>query len=269
MRKLRLYWTYLKAQWQMFLEYRGDIFIFTLDGIIAPLIGLSVWLSISAGNPNLALSSSQLIFYFLAVFIVSTSTSAWGAYFIAEDIRKGDFSKYLTKPFGMFEDYAIRNIAEKIHKLIFIFLVNIMLLLIFYKSFDLSQMHINSFSVILFAVSLLLGAVTYFLMDVIIGVCAFRFQDIDFLRGIHSMARDLLSGKVIPLILMPSSLSALLMFSPYRYVVSFPVEIMLGKLTNEQLVIGFITEICWLLVFFIIYKFLYAKGVKLYQGSGG
>lgn len=269
MRKLRLYWVYLKAEWQMFLEYRGDIFIFTLDGIVAPLVGLSVWLSISAGNANLALSSSQLVFYFLTVFMVSTSTSAWGAYFIAEDIRKGDFSKYLTKPFGMFEDYAIRNIAEKIHKLIFIFLVNIILIFIFYKSFDLSQIHINLFSVTLFTISLFMGAIMYFLMDIIIGICAFWFQDIDFLRGIHSMARDLLSGKVIPLVLMPSSLSVLLIYSPYRYVVSFPVEIMLGKLTNEQLVVGFMTEISWLSLFLIIYKFLFAKGIKTYQGSGG
>lgn len=269
MGKLKLYWVYLKAQWQMFLEYRGDIFIFTLDGIIAPLVGLAVWLSVSAGNMNLPVSSTELIFYFLMVFMVSTSTSAWAAYFISEDIRTGDFSKYLVKPFGMAADYAIRNIAEKIHKLTFIVLINIFLLLFFYNSFNLSNQNFSFISIILFILSLLIGSVIYFLMDIIIGICAFWFIDTDFLRGIHSMARDFLSGKIMPLLLMPSFLSGLILFSPYRYVVSFPIEIVLNKLTFGQIAMGFSIEIGWLFIFLFLYKILYAIGIKNYQGNGG
>lgn len=269
MRKLKLYWTYLKAQWQMFLEYRGDIFIFTLDGIIAPLVGLAVWLSVSASNINLALSSTDLITYFLMVFLVSTSTSAWGAYFISQDIRTGDFSKYLTKPFGMAEDYAIRNIAEKLHKLTFIIFVNIFLVLIFYNSFHLINIHYSFVSISLFIVALLIGSAIYFLMDITIGVCSFWFMDTDFMRGLHSIARDFLSGKIMPLILMPSFLSGIILFSPYRYVVSFPVEIFLNKLTTGQIIMGFGIEIFWFLTFLFLYKILYALGVKNYQGNGG
>lgn len=265
--RLRLYWVYLKAEWQKFLEYRGDIFIFTLDGIIAPLLGLAVWLSISDAT-KLPLTRSELIIYFLVVFFVNTSTSAWAAYFIADEIKRGDFSKYLIRPFGMLEQNAIQNIAEKMHKLFFILLVNLVLYFILFNSHTFSPGQISIPTLILFIITLIIAAIIYFLIDIIIGLSAFWFTDVDFLRGMHSFARDFLSGKLIPIIMLPASLSSAALFSPYRYVVSFPVEVLLNKLSFDQLIIGLSVQLCWLFILIIFYKILYAKGITLYQGYG-
>lgn len=247
------------------LEYRSDVLVWTVSGAIVPLVGLLVWLSISS-TQTLKFTQSDLILYFIFVMIVEVMVGAWGSWFISEQINTGAFSKYLLKPTSVFTEYLSQNLCEKIFKLSFLSIVILFLISSFSQNLNFSFNLINTF---LFFISLLLAIFLTFVLDMVLGLSAFWFHEIDFFKNWIGLANQLFSGKLIPIVFLPGVLFNISIFLPFRYFISFPVEVLLNKITPIEILYGFLTQIFWVAVFFGLYKLIYIKGIKLYQGYGG
>lgn len=262
---MKKYLVYFKMNWQELFEYRGDIAIWTASGIIVPFVSLLLWLSVSA-NATLAYSAPEIINYFILVMVVNVLTGAWGSWFISEQINNGSFSRYLLKPISVFTEYLSQNLVEKLFKLAFMAIF--LLLLIYGFHFNL-KLNIDFFTLVLFLASLAMAIFMSFLFEVLIGLSAFWFHDIDFFKSSISLADGLFSGKVIPVLFLPQGLLTLSSYLPFRYMLSFPVEIILGRLTPSQIFSGFLTQTIWMAATYLTYRVVYEKGIKLHQGYGG
>ena len=53
---------------------------------------------------------------------------------------------------------------------------------------------------------------------------------------------------------MPQAVKDILVFTPFRYIFSFPLEIVLGQLSSNSLLFGYATIIFWSL--FLVFIFL-------------
>lgn len=264
---MKKFWAFFKIAQQELMEYRGDAIIWALSGVVSPVISLAIWLSISASNQNLIFSKQELIVYFLLVYLVQVLTSAWGAHFVIQDIRSGKFSKYLLKPFSILHDYGSNNISEKTFKLV-ITLISIIILwylLLFNQPLNIE---INFLKVILFIVSIIFAGTIAFITDIIIGLLAFWVYNAYFIRDFYFIFRMFLTGSIIPIYFLPFWLFNLSIFLPFRYMVSFPVEVLMSKVTGFELLIGFVIQIVWLLVIYLLYRFVYEYGIKSNQSYG-
>ena len=262
------YWLRFKTEWQSYLEYRADIFIYALSSIVTPIIGLAVWISVANTGVNLAYSKADLVTYFLLVMFINNITAVWGSYFVGEKINNGGFSMYLLKPISIMGEYAINNLVEKLQKLLFV-TIGIILTSYFLLGFGYLEFKISVFSLVLFLPSLLMAIVINFILDMTLGLATFWTHDSYFLSSLSSLARDFFSGRIIPIIFLPMVVKEVVTLSPLRYVISFPIEVLLNKLTTPDLIFGFILEFSWLLVLLILYKLIFKLGVKRYQGYGG
>ena len=56
---------------------------------------------------------------------------------------------------------------------------------------------------------------------------------------------------------------------PFRYMVGFPVEVLMGQLTAGELVVGFAMQLGWLLVAVGLYQFVWRRGLRRYSAVGG
>lgn len=265
--KLRKYWVYLKAEWQGMLQYRGDLIIWTISNNILTLVGFAVWYVISSNN-KLFYSSHQVVLYFLLTIFVHILTQSWHAYFIGEQIRDGRFTPYLIKPFSVAEHNASSNIAEKSLKLIFSLAPLLIVGFVFLRNSNL-QVDLSLVNTIFFILSILFAGAIAFFFDIAIGLTYFWTHDVDFIRNIYFSFNYLFSGRIVPLIFLPATLGTLAFYLPFRYTLSFPIEILMNKLPSEQIVLGFVFQILWLLISYIFYKTVYSKGIKVYQGYGG
>lgn len=259
--------TLLKANWQSTLEYRGDITVWTVNAFIQPAIGMAIWLSILNNGAKLDYSRSDLIIYFMAIMWINVITGAWGSYFIGEDIRTGNFSKYLIKPFSLLMDHASANMGEKLLKILITLIFTLVFFTFLISQFTL-QTEITFLSILMFLVSLLLGVGIYFLLDNIMGLATFWVYDNDFLRKLSVVLKEIFCGSLIPVALLPGVLHILAIFLPYRYVLSFPAEVLLNRLTFGELLVGFGIQIFWFILIFTSFKFLYKQGIKSYQAFG-
>jgi ABC-2 type transport system permease protein len=268
MRSIKKYLVFFSINWQGLLTYRFDTTIYALTSLVTPFLGLWVWLAVQKGNPSLGYNREEIIFYFLAVAICSSFTTAWAAYFINDDIKKGNFSKFLIKPYSVLEQSVMNNIVEKVFKLSVIgtALVAISLVFALTDRFSL-PIYIEYLPLSLLALVAALLMINF--LDVSMGLAGFWMDDIDFLTGAFFTADALLSGKVVPVTFLPNFLQQIGFFLPFRYTVSFPIELMLGKLTTGEIISGFFALFFWTVFFWNLQKFLYKKGAVRYSSYGG
>lgn len=265
---MQKYLTFFYLYWQSILAYRFDTTVYALTGLITPFLGLFIWLSVKSENQALSFNLSEIIFYFLAVAWCSNVTTAWSAYFISDDIKTGKILGYMAKPFSPLENAAMNNLAEKTFKLSIVTLAVVLGWILFSLHYSLTLPIVYPL-IPLSLIALLCGMTLMILFDVCMGLAAFWLPETDFLINFYFMMDTLLTGRIIPLNFLPPFLQSISPYLPFRYIISFPIEIVMGKLSGIDLIKGFILLIIWTIFFWVLQKLLYAKGTKNYQSFGG
>lgn len=246
------------------LAYRGDVFLFVASGIVAPLISLAIWLTVSVSGGTPPLNPSQIISYFLLIMVVEIINSAWSSSFVSADIRYGKLSKYLLKPFSYITWFIGQNIGEKVLKMVYLTPLVLTLLVLLSKGHVSTSLEV----VIPFIISLFLATVLTFVFDFLIGLAAFWMQDTKSILDFQDIFYFVLSGKIIPLVVLPTIVRDINNFLPFRYMLSFPVEIALGTLTTVDIVFGFTIQFLWIVLMIVGYFYLWSRGLRRYSAVG-
>lgn len=231
-----------------------------------PVLGLAL-LTVSSQKASLPYSQMELIVYFVGVMIIGILTEQWQSWFIAEDINSGDFSFNLLRPFSTYLKLIVEKLSDVSFKLGTISLLLIISINFIPKTF-LNQLTFTPVSVMLFLISLVMGFLIVFTLEVNIGLAAVWFYDIDFIKKFIELFNYTFSGRFIPLVFFPPSFALIGSFLPFRYTVSFPLEILLNKLNPNQIVTGMSIELFWLIAVGLGYKYISSQFSKKYQGFG-
>jgi len=154
-----------------------------------------------------------------------------GEFFIGARIRRGEFSNYLLRPTSFVYEWISNNFVEKVYKIIILSIL-LSAFYIFFGGFPIN-IQTNFQLVFLSVISIIMGAMINFILDLIIGISAFWLDEIEVLNGTNKTVANLFSGKIVPIVFLPSFLGAFVIYLPYRYLISFPIELVLGKLNNQ------------------------------------
>ena len=106
------------SQYALMLEYRAEIALWALSGVL-PLIMLGVWSGSGAGA-DAGLTPLQLARYFLAAFVVRQFTIVWVIQAFDEDNLQGRLSPYLLQPLPPLWRYLAAHLAEQVTRLPFV-----------------------------------------------------------------------------------------------------------------------------------------------------
>lgn len=246
-------------------EYRGAQLIYVVSFVIGPLISLLVWLTISAHGVSFPYSRSEFITYYVMLTVVSMLTASWLVHFLDQDIRLGGLSRWLVRPAPVVAQYIGNNLGQKLFKLPSLVLLLSLLALLFR---DELQFPTSGLVWLLFGMSLFLAAITTFVLDLLLGSLAFWVEDVHGVVRVKELVRSVLSGQMVPLALFPPELSWFVTVQPFRYTLSFPLEILTRTLTREDLAFGFAWQTVYCLGFCACSWLLWRLGVRRYTAVG-
>jgi viologen exporter family transport system permease protein len=247
------------------LEYRGAFFLYMVGLISTPVISLLVWLTVSAHSHGLPFHRQQFVTYYLLLTVTTMVTSVWLAPWLADSIRLGGLSPWLLRPVPYILNQIANNIGEKIVKLPL--LLPLVVLMGFAFRADL-RLPTDPLSWLLFAVCLPLSATVAFLLDFTLGSLAFWVHDVRGMVRVKYLLSGFLAGQLIPLALFPHSLQGLLRIQPFRYTLSFPLEVVTGTLTGAEVIQGFAWQIGYVVVLWALYRVEWHFGLRAYGASG-
>lgn len=247
---------------QITLTYRGWLFWLLLGNLPVPVISLLVWQGAAALGAELPVDQNYLVTYFVLVALVSMLTSSWSAGFLADSIRLGDLASWLVRRCSTHLNGLANNVAEKIAKLVLMVPMVAVLALVMRRQISLPTDPLRWFG---FGVAIMLGSTIMFALDVLIGSLAFWVEEVSGVLRAKGLVVGVLSGAVLPLALMPAVLQPALAIQPFRYVVSFPLEVLLLPTVPGA---GFAFAAGWAVVLSAAAAAVWRIGLHGYQAAG-
>jgi ABC-2 type transport system permease protein len=244
-------------------EYRASMLIWMLINVM-PLVMLAVWFSMSEGGPIAGYTQSDFVSYYLLLALVQQMTAVWVIYELAYEIRHGDLSIKLLHPLNPIHEYLSSNLADKILRPV----VLIPLALAAWLIFPTIHYDVTALKLVLFVVAMAAAWFIRFMTQYIFGLLAFWISDSMTINDIWFALSQMLGGMIAPLDLFPANVTAVANWLPFRFMLSFPVEIVSGRLTSVDLATGFAAMTFWVVLAFILYQWVWRRGIRQFSAFG-
>ena len=261
------YWQILKMRVQIALIYRGNIVLMRLSGLLLLTTLLSMWMSTNHTGQLGGYSLNSLISYYLVGFLLNSMVFWFCTMRIKTEITEGSLGvNALIKQIS----YYGANFFKELGWHLFSPLMGVLTLLIVVGVSGLRpEFNFTVLSFVSFLFSVGLGSVLFYNLSASLGVLAFWTTQVGGISSVMWMGVFLLGGQSIPLSFFPDNLRKVIDLLPFRYVYSFTLEIYTQKVTNDELVSGFATQIVWIAATYIVYQLLWKQGLKKYSAFGG
>ncbi len=251
------------------ITYRADFWVnFVGQTIFSILISYFLWLSIFESNSATQINGytlNKIIFYYLIVPIVFRIQQGETIGAISGDIYNGTLNKYLLYPISFYTYKITTYIANS--TFFFLQLCTIALVYYFFINTD-SNIKLSFINFLLFSIVLMVSSLTYFYLNSITELIGFWADNIWSLGVITRFLTRFLGGGLIPLSFFPIWSVELLQFTPFPYIVDFPMKVFFGDFTYVSYIQSLIILSLWTLLFRFISKTVWNRGQYQYTGIG-
>lgn len=254
---------------QSSMEYRVNFILSLLSTVFPILIQFFLWSAIfeNAGSERVyGYTFAQMLLYVVLAGIVSKFVSTGFEYEVTEDIKLGGLNRFIVQPISYFFFRIIKFIGEKIANLIIMAVIIGGVLFAF--SFTL-ELRFEVFKGVYFTVALLGALALNFLIFFCLSTAAFKMAEISHLYEIVRILIIIISGGIFPLDIFGSKILSILSFTPFSYLAYYPINILNGRLGQDEILRGAVIQLIWIAIFALLCLFMWKRGMKKYVAVGG
>ena len=258
------WWATMSVSFSKISAYRFNfILTFLTPAFVTFFIKYNLWSAIYEGHPSGEINGynlEEMIHYHIWALIISLVAKGHSALDLALEIRHGKISSYLIYPFNFWEFHTASFLSFQMVQISIALTTVIILSSIQLMSFPpLSVLILGLFYCLL--VSLL-----WFSLQFFTGILAFWLEETWMLRAFIQTIVTFLSGSIVPLEFFPSWLSSLLNYTPFPFMIYYPVKIFTGQTIAWDK--GVLVIFLWGLFMVIMNILIWRKGVRLYTAAG-
>lgn len=233
---INIYKRFWQVNWAEQWQYRANLLMYLAYWVVAPIIYLAVWTTIAReqGSVN-GMTANDFAAYYLTLLPVDILTSSIVIHVLAFKIQEGTISNELMQPVHpVLTNTLTNNLAFKALNMMVFVPIWLVLVLLFQPQFTFTWQ-----SMLVAVPALIIGFITRFLLDSCITLIAFWTTRVWSIWQFDNAISGLLNGSFVPLALMPVWVQGIAQFLPYQLGVSFPVLLLLNKLTPQQIALNF------------------------------
>ena len=261
-----LYLTTMRLAVQQQFQYRTANYFWMLGMVAEPVIYLVVWTTIAdqQGGSVQGLTAGYFAAYYIVWTLVRNMNIVFGAPFWEERIREGELNKDLLRPVLPLH-YDIAFFAGwKVVVIVLWIPLAIGLSLVFDPLLDPRPLEIAVFAVAIWGAYLIRT-----MFQESLGMLCFWTTRGAAIFDLWMTTELLLSGRLVPLPLMPDWVQEVSRFLPFQWAFFFPIESLVGDLSNEELIRGLGIQLLWTLIGLAIFRIAWKHAVKRYSAVGG
>jgi ABC-2 type transport system permease protein len=261
-------WAMIRAQLFGYLSAKGFFWTLALGWMTGPLIYLFVWMTAAGSGTIGTYDRNGFAVYYLCVIVVNQLTYPTTHWSTAQMIHNGSISSALLRPLPLVYGAIGQELAVKLVCVPFVLAVAAVLGVCLGVDTGMG-MDIGPEHIPLAAAAMLLAVGIRFLLAYCLSLVAFWTRQSGALLSVNDTLFYLLAGQVAPVALFPGALNQLASVLPYRYMLSFPVEVLMGTVSGQELIRGFAMQGVWLVLFSGVCFYINKQGVRRYSAVGG
>lgn len=261
---LRALPTLLRIGFAEAVAYRAEFLVWVL-AYTMPIIMLALWSEVAREAPVGRFGEREFQAYFLATLVVRLATGSWVVWEMNTEVRQGLLQKRLLRPVHPLVTYLTENVAALPMR--FVVALPIVTAALLYVGSDVLTRDWLQWSIA--PLSLLGAFLLTFLAMACIGTLSLYWESsiaiFDLWLGFYTV----LSGYVMPLELFPESVRSVIGLLPFRQMLAFPVENVLGMVDRRQALIDLALQWGWVALFLALALALWRAGMKRFGAYGG
>lgn len=260
-----LYAQQFKTTFASMLQYRASLFIWMIGQVLEPLIYLVVWSTVSASRGGSVgdFTAAQFAAYYIVFMLVNQLTYTWIMWEYEYRIREGLLSPALLRPVHPIHADIADNVSSKLVTLPVMLLVASALALIFKPSAG-----VQLWALLAFLPAIVLAFLLRFLVEWTLAQAAFWTTRVSAINQVYFVLVLFLSGQIAPLSLFPRPIQVLATILPFHWMIGFPVELVLGRLTPVQAVTGLAAQAAWVGISLFLVRIVWRAGIRIYSAVG-
>ena len=223
-------------------QYRAANYAYTIGMIAEPVIYLVVWSTVAEaqGGQVGGFTPGAFAAYYIVWTLVRTMNIVFTPYGWEERIRQGELSPMLLRPLHPIH-YDIAYFAGwKVVAIVLWLPIAAVLSLVFRP-----QMEVTAVEAAVFVVAIWGAYLIRTMLLWLLGMVSFWTNRVAALYELYFTAELLLSGRLVPLALMPAWALGLVEVTPFQWTFSFPIEVLVGDLPAGRLVAGLAAQALW------------------------
>jgi ABC-2 type transport system permease protein len=222
-RLLRAYPTLLRIGFAEMVAYRAEFLIWVLTTNL-PLVMMALWTAVVADGPIGRFGKQEFVAYYLGMLLVRILTGSWMVWELTMEIRQGQLATRLLRPLHPLWAYSAHHLAAIPLRALVVSPLAIALYVVAGERLPLGD---PARMAILIASIAGAWLILFFTMA-IIGTLALYLESALSVFDLFLAVHTILSGYLVPLELLPPWVARLADVLPFRYMLGFPVETLIG-----------------------------------------
>ncbi|MFT3922774.1 MAG: ABC-2 family transporter protein [Myxococcales bacterium] len=260
----RAFPTMLKVGFADAVAYRAEFLVWVL-AYTMPIIMLSLWTAVAREAPVGRFDEQGFRAYFMATLVIRLLSGSWVVWEMNMEVRQGTLQKRLLRPVHPLLSYLAENLAAMPMRLIVATPIAVLCVL----WLGLGSFSHDPWQLLLVPVAVLGAFLLSFSAMAAIGTLSLFWESsiavFDLWLGLYTV----FSGYVMPLEFFPPGIAELVRGLPFRSMLAFPVEALLGLMTLRACLFDLLLQWFWIACFSALSYFLWKRGMRSFAAYGG
>jgi ABC-2 type transport system permease protein len=259
------YLTRARTQIQSNFQYRVATYMWLIGMLAEPVVYLVVWTTITEerGAPVGGYTAGQFAAYYIVWTLVRNMNIVFTPYGWEWRIREGELSAALLRPLHPLHDDLAGFAGWKVVTIILWLPIAAVLWLAFDPELDTHLFEVAVFCVAIWGAYLIR---TMFLTA--LGMVTFWTTRVSALFELFIGLELLLSGRLVPLPIMPDWAEAIADWLPFKWSFFFPIDVLVGDMSNRDLLEGLGMQLLWIVVLTALFLVVWRFAIRRYSAVG-
>jgi len=263
-RALRALPTLLRIGFADAVAYRAELVVWLLSTNMA-LVMMALLTAVAREAPVGRFGERDFVAYYLATLVVRLLTGAWVVWEANMEIRQGTLAFRLLRPIHPLVHYAAENLAAVPLRGAIALPIAVLLLV----TVGGERVTHDPVLWIVFAVAVAGAWLITFLAMAVIAALAFYVDSATSVAQVWFGLFTVLSGYIMPLEIFPRFIGEAARWLPFRYMLAFPVELVIGLTPRPRALLDLGIQWLFVVVLALSARFAWRVGLRRYSAFGG
>jgi ABC-2 type transport system permease protein len=247
------------------LQYRVAQYFYMLGMIAEPVIYLVVWSTIARqhGGAVNGITAGQFAAYYIVWTLVRNMNIVFGAPFWEWRIREGRLAGDLLRPLNILH-YDLAYFAGWKFVVVALWIPIALGLSAVFRP----DLHPSALQIVVFIVAIWGAYFVRTMFQATIGMLNFWTTRGGAVFDLYMAIEMLLSGRLVPLKLMPGWVQTLADFLPFKWTFGFPIESLVSDMSTPSLLLGLGAQVMWTAIGYVLFTFAWRAAIKRFSAVG-